>query len=87
MIVDLFAGPDGWGEGARALGIADIVGIEKDADACATNRAAGGLVVQADVETYPLERFHGRTTGLIASPPCPDFSSAGKGAGIDGPPR
>ena len=33
-MVDLFAGPGGWSEGARMLGITDV-GIEWDAAACA----------------------------------------------------
>ncbi len=82
MIVDLFAGPGGWSEGLRLLGLVDI-GIEWDAAACATRTAAGHLTVRADVATYPPERFTG-AEGLIASPPCPDWSVAGKRAGRAG---
>ncbi len=82
MIVDLFAGPGGWSEGLRLLGLTDI-GIEWDAAACATRTAAGHLTVRADVATYPPERFTG-AEGLIASPPCPDWSTAGKRAGRAG---
>ncbi len=82
MIVDLFAGPGGWSEGLRLLGLTDI-GIEWDAAACATRTAAGHLTVRADVATYPPERFTG-ADGLIASPPCPDWSTAGKRAGRAG---
>lgn len=64
------------------LGLTDI-GIEWDRDACLTRRAAGHLTVQADVATYPPEAFAG-VTGLIASPPCPDFSAAGSGLGRAG---
>ena len=81
-IVDLFAGPGGWSEGLAMLGLTDI-GIEWDRDACLTRRAAGHLTVQADVATYPPEAFTG-VTGLIASPPCPDFSAAGSGLGRAG---
>lgn len=84
MIVDLFAGPGGWSEGLRALGLADV-GVEWDAAACATRHAAGHATVRADVESYPAEPFAGKTWGLIASPPCPDFSAAGSRAGIAGP--
>ena len=64
------------------LGLSDI-GFEWDRDACLTRRAAGHLTVQADVATYPPEAFTG-VTGLIASPPCPDFSAAGSGLGRAG---
>lgn len=82
MIVDLFAGPGGWSEGLRALGLADI-GVELDPWACATRAAAGHATIRADVATYPADRFAG-VDGLIASPPCQDFSQAGSGAGRAG---
>ena len=80
MIVDLFAGPGGWDEGLRLLGIHDVVGIEWDTAACDTARAAGHERVQADVSALD-PRESEPITGLIASPPCPTFSAAGKGAG------
>jgi DNA (cytosine-5)-methyltransferase 1 len=80
-VVDLFAGPGGWSEGLRMLGMSDV-GIEWDAAACRTRAAAGHLTVRADVAQYPPERFAG-AEGLIASPPCTAFSAAGKGAGRD----
>jgi len=83
VILDLFAGPGGWSEGLRSLGLHDV-GIEWDAAACATRAAAGHLTVRADVAQYPMERFAGRVEGLIASPPCQDFSLAGKQAGRSG---
>jgi DNA (cytosine-5)-methyltransferase 1 len=46
--LDLFAGPGGWDEGIRDLGICPL-GIEWDAAACATARAAGHRRLQADV--------------------------------------
>lgn len=82
MILDLFAGPGGWSEGLRALGHADI-GIEWDGAACETRAAAGHLTIRADVATYPTEPFARRVVGLIASPPCPTFSAAGKGEGVN----
>lgn len=82
MIVDLFAGPGGWSEGLRLLGLADV-GLEWEAAACATRAAAGHQTIRCDVEQYPLKRFAG-AVGLIASPPCTDFSVAGLRAGIDG---
>lgn len=82
-VLDLFAGPGGWSEGLRLLGLADV-GIEWDAAACATRAAAGHLTIRADVEQYPTAPFAGKVEGLVMSPPCPDFSTAGKGAGIEG---
>lgn len=79
MIVDLYAGPGGWDEGLRLLGLA-TVGIEWDAAACDTAHAAGHLRIQADVSTYCIEAFAG-ATGLVASPPCQAWSMAGKRAG------
>lgn len=82
LIVDLFAGPGGWDEGLRMLGVKQtVVGLEHDAAACATRAAAGHLTIRADVARYPVERFVGRVWGLIASPPCPPFSAAGKRGG------
>lgn len=76
---DLFAGPGGWDEGVRALGIRPQ-GIEWDGAACATAEAAGHERVQADVAALePLAL--GRTSGLIASPPCQGLSRAGKERG------
>lgn len=80
MIVDLYAGPGGWSEGLRALGLADI-GWEIDEAACATRAAAGHKTIRADVATWPLDQLVGRVDGIIASPPCQAFSTAGKGTG------
>jgi DNA (cytosine-5)-methyltransferase 1 len=79
--IDLFAGPGGWDEGVRPLGIAPL-GIERDPAACATARAAGHWRLQADVTTLQPAAF-GPVRGLIASPPCQGFSMAGKGRGRD----
>jgi DNA (cytosine-5)-methyltransferase 1 len=83
LVLDPFAGPGGWSEGLRQLGRQDI-GFETDAAACATRRAAGHLTIRADVATYPVEHLQGKIEGLIASPPCTAFSSAGKRDGING---
>lgn len=82
LIVDLFGGPGGWDEALRMLGVdRPVIGIEHDAAACATRAAAGHLTIRADVAAYPVEPFLGRVWGLIASPPCPPFSAAGKRGG------
>lgn len=88
MILDLFAGPGGWSEGLRRLSPelhATELGIETDAAACATREAAGHRTEKADVAALSFDRFKpGEVVGLIASPPCQDFSLAGKRAGIEG---
>lgn len=81
MIVDLFAGPGGWSEALRDLGL-DEIGIEWDHDACATRAAAGHATIRADVASYPTRPFAGRVAGIIGSPPCQAYSSAGKKDGL-----
>jgi DNA (cytosine-5)-methyltransferase 1 len=80
LILDLFAGPGGWDEGARQLELAPL-GFEWDGDACRTANAAGRRRVQQDVATVATEPLRGRVRGLIASPPCTSFSPAGHGHG------
>ena len=83
MIVDLFAGPGGWDEGLRLLGVTDALGIELDEAACLTAEAAGHARQRADIaKTDPLSVAELLALyGLIGSPPCPGFSAAGKGLG------
>lgn len=81
MIVDLFAGPRGWTEGLRLLGLTDV-GLELDANAARTSQAAGHLTVQCDVTQYPTAPFVGRIKGKISSPVCTPFSRAGQRDGI-----
>ncbi len=73
---DLFSGPRGWDVGGRPLGL-NPIGLELDSSACATSVAAGFLTMRADVRQVPLGPFRGKLRGLIASPPCQTFSSAG----------
>lgn len=74
---DLFAGAGGWDLAANALGI-HARGVENMKEARATREAAGLETIHDDVWTYVPD---GAATGLIASPPCQTFSTAGKGAG------
>lgn len=91
--LDLFAGPGGWDEGVRALGVRPV-GVEWGEDACATARAAGHVRVLQDVAMADprafwrahlpsyVDRFPPANPPLrlqIASPPCQGFSPAGKG--------
>lgn len=81
--VDLFAGPGGWDVAARELGI-DALGIEIDHAACLTRRAAGHRTLEGPVAWWDPRDYLG-IDGLIASPPCTDFSVAGLRRGIEGP--
>lgn len=56
------------------------LGIEMDQWACATARAAGHDCLQADVTTLDPLQFQ-PVWGLIGSPPCQAYSTAGKGLG------
>lgn len=79
---DLFAGAGGWDLAASALGI-HARGVENMPEARATRDAAGLTTIHDDVWTFK-PRYLGRqltASGLIASPPCQTFSTAGKGAG------
>jgi DNA (cytosine-5)-methyltransferase 1 len=80
LTIGLFAGPGGWSEGARMLGVAEV-GIELDTAACATRRAAGHETIQADVAAFPVEQLAGHVTGCAGSPPCKLYSAAGTGIG------
>jgi DNA (cytosine-5)-methyltransferase 1 len=80
VILDLFAGPGGWDQGAKMIGL-DTVGLEWDHAACQTAVAAGHPRIRCDVAAYPTAPFVGRVTGLIASPPCQAWSMAGKRKG------
>lgn len=77
--LDLFAGPGGWDEGVRQLGIKPL-GIEWDTAACATREAAGHATIKADVAALDPTPYLG-TELLLASPPCQAFSVAGRGEG------
>lgn len=82
LVIDGCAGPGGWDTGLRLAGYAGrIIGIEHDMAACRTAMAAGHTRVRADIATFPLAHLAGKVTGLIMSPPCPTFSTAGDGAG------
>jgi len=81
VIIDGFAGPGGWSEGLRILGLRDV-GLEFDTAACRTRVAAGHLAIQCDVSQYPTAPFKGKSRGQIWSPPCQAWSRAGKRGGL-----
>jgi DNA (cytosine-5)-methyltransferase 1 len=80
-LLDLFAGPGGWDEGAAMIGETNVVGLEWDRAACRTAVAAGHARIQTDVAEYPTAPFVGKIGALIASPPCQAWSMAGKRKG------
>ncbi len=79
QIVDLFAGPGGLDVAAETLAVA-TVGVEWDAAACTTRRAAGLVTVEGDVRHYGPLSFP-EADVLAGGPPCQTFSVAGQGAG------
>jgi DNA (cytosine-5)-methyltransferase 1 len=82
VILGGFAGPGGWAEGLRLLGLTET-GLEWDAAACATRVAAGHKrTIRCDVAAYPTAPFTGRVTVKVDSPPCQAWSRAGKGLGL-----
>lgn len=84
-VIDLFAGAGGWDLAARQLGL-DPIGVEYDEWACATRAVVGFHTIRQDVRTFSAAHPHGRVEGLIASPPCPEFSTANnKRSGLDSP--
>lgn len=85
LVLDGFAGPGGWSEGLRHLGLRDI-GLEWDTAACRTRHAAGHLTIQTDIAQYPTAPFQGRTRRQIWSPSCQPWSRAGKGLGLEDQP-
>lgn len=82
LVVDDCAGPGGWEHGLHLLGYPGrVVGVEMDADAVATARAAGHERLHDDMRNTRSAFTDHRVVGTIGSPPCPGFSAAGKGAG------
>ncbi|MFG2823077.1 DNA cytosine methyltransferase [Kitasatospora sp. NPDC048365] len=79
QIVDLFAGPGGLDVAAEKLGIRTI-GVEWDAAACTTRRAAGLDTVEGDVRLYGPSDFPDADV-LAGGPPCQTFTVAGTGVG------
>ncbi|MEU2454841.1 DNA cytosine methyltransferase [Streptomyces sp. NPDC012765] len=83
-VVGVCAGPGGWDEGLEALGARyDAVGLDLSGDACATAERAGHSRIVIDITLldpeHPALRW---TVGVIISPPCPAWSTAGKRAGL-----
>lgn len=80
-VLEGFAGPGGFSEGGRIIGLENSLGIELNADACATAVAAGHPRIQADIRSLDPEDFPDVTT-WASGPPCPTYSSSGKRSGL-----
>lgn len=78
-LVDLFAGVGGLDLAARSLGV-PAVGVELDADACATRRAAGLATAEGDVTAFAPANFPSAKI-LVGGPPCQTLTIAGQGPG------
>jgi DNA (cytosine-5)-methyltransferase 1 len=78
-VLDLFAGAGGWEEGLRPLGLSAL-GVEWDEWACQTAEAAGHERLRADVAMLDPSEL-APVWGLVGSPPCQAYSTAGKGLG------
>lgn len=81
-----FGGPGGMSEGCRLAGLPSAlsVGWEIDRDACETAEKHGHRRIRESLEHFdPMDalREFGQPTGKHDSPPCPGFSTAGKGDG------
>lgn len=81
IALDLFRGAGGWSVACQRLGVEDL-GVEVMREANATAEAAGHRLAWADVWQPPKwSRAERDYDGLIASPPCQTFSTAGAGKG------
>lgn len=80
--VNLFSGAGGWEVGARGLGLFGV-GIEQWSPAVRTATAAGFATWQGDARLInPADDARlSHVPGLIASPPCQDYSLTGRRAG------
>ncbi|WP_250283869.1 DNA cytosine methyltransferase [Frankia sp. CiP1_Cm_nod2] len=83
IVLDLFAGAGGWSIALSSLGFT-AVGVEWDAAACRTRRAAGLDTIETDVSLLSPHDFTD-AVGLVASPPCQPFSTAGAKRGFADP--
>ena len=79
-ILEGFAGPGGFSEAARMLGLGPTVGYELHPNACATATAAGHARVRADIRTLNPAALE-TVEGWVSGPPCPTYSASGKRSG------
>ena len=85
-VIELFAGAGGAALGLERAGFSHAALVERDADACATLRAAGlGPVVEGDVRDLDaVAAVAGESCDLLwSSYPCQAFSQAGRRLGAE----
>lgn len=80
-VLEGFAGAGGLSEGAAMVGITDALGVEMNADACATAEAAGHRRRQADIRDLAPDDFPD-AEGWVSAPPCPTYTQGGKQSGL-----
>ena len=80
-LIELFAGCGGAALGLDRAGWRHLACVERDPAACATLRAVGLPVVEADVRAVDWSPWVGSVDLLWASPPCQAGSAAGKRRG------
>lgn len=80
MILEGFAGPGGFSEALRMLGLPAGPGIEFNRDACATAEAAGYPRICKDIRTVDPADYI-QATGWASGSPCPTFAAPGKRTG------
>jgi DNA (cytosine-5)-methyltransferase 1 len=82
VIIDLFSGANGWGEGLKLLNQRNTLGIEIDPTAAKTAVANGHPTLVSSVTEVVPQAFNGRASGEVGSPPCQGFSLQGLQLGI-----
>lgn len=80
--LDAFCGAGGASVGLHYAGL-DPVGIDFDADACATHALNGFLTIRADLRSYAF--FRGSFELVWGSPPCQPWSAGGSHGGFRDP--
>lgn len=81
-VLNAFAGPGGWDEGGRIIGLTDeILAVEINEQACTAAIAAGHHRDQRDIrDVDPAD--HPNITGFLCSTPCPTLSASGLRSGL-----
>lgn len=88
LVLNLFSGPGGAVIALRDVlrqevgRDVEIINVDLDGDCAATLRAAGFLAIQADVSKLdPSDPVFSQVQGVIITPPCTDYTDAGKRLG------
>lgn len=80
-VLEGFAGPGGFSEAARMIGLTGGLGVELNTDACATAEAAGHARTQDDIRDLDPADFPD-VEGWVSGPPCPPFADSGLRSGV-----